>query len=90
MESHRIAEAGGIAVILSGMKAHKDHAEVQAHGCHGLANLATNTDNRVSIAEVGGITVIVSGMTAHMDQAGVQRQGCCALLDKQKLLLLLK
>ena len=81
MESQRIA------VILSLLQAHRDHASVQELGCCQLAKLATNAENRVSIAKAGGFDVILSGMKAHIDHAGVQRQGCCALLDKQKLLL---
>ena len=59
-----IANAGGIAVIVSGMKAHIDHAGVQEQGCMALVSVAfDNDDNQVLIANAGDIAVIVSGMS---------------------------
>ena len=73
MESQRIA------VILSLLQAHRDHASVQELGCCQLAKLATNAENRVSIANAGGIAAILSGMKARIYHAGIQEEGCRAL-----------
>ena len=77
----RIAEVGGIEMILSMMEKHgESNAEVARAGCGALGNLAANAANQKRIAEVGGIEMILSMMEKHGESdAGVARAGCDAL-----------
>ena len=72
-----------IRVVLTGMKAHIGHADVQKAGWTALGNLTTN-DNETEIAialdtRSSHICVVLSAMRAHKWHAGVQAHGCVAL-----------
>ena len=47
----KIAEEGGIKVIVATMQGHAENAVVQEKTCGALWNLSDNTDNKVKIAE---------------------------------------
>ena len=87
--SIKIAEQGGISVILEAMRTHTSHAGVQEEGCGALRNLAVNAGNKIKInffklikiTEQGGIEVILKAMRTHTSDAGVQGQGCGALTN---------
>ena len=44
--SMEIASLGGIELILTAMKEHKSHEEIQRYGCGALGNLTFNGRNR--------------------------------------------
>ena len=44
--SVKIASLGGIEVILTAMKEHKSHEEIQRYGCGALSSLAINGRKR--------------------------------------------
>ena len=80
----RIAEAGGIPMILRMLDVHgASNAGVAEEGCGALMNLAcNNVDNRKSIGEAGGIAMILKMLDVHgASNAGVARLGCGALLN---------
>ena len=74
-----IAQAGGIAAILTAMNTHTAVATVQEQACGALWNLAINDDNRVAIARANGIAAIIAAMNAHTAVATVQEKACEAL-----------
>ena len=53
-----IAQAGGIAAILTAMNTHTAVATVQEQACAALRNLAANNDNQVAIARANGLSLI--------------------------------
>ena len=75
----KIAEQGGIDVILEAMRTCKSHAGVQRVGCGALCRLAVNADNKIKIAEQGGIDVIREAMRTYKSHSGVQEWGRWAL-----------
>lgn len=74
-----IANAGGIGVILSVIRAHANHAGVAENGCSALNNLAVNDFNMVSIADSGGIKAILLAVQEHASNANVVCKGCGVL-----------
>ena len=46
----KVAEAGGIDVVVSAMKRNEGHAGVQEAGCRALQNLTDNAENKVEAA----------------------------------------
>jgi hypothetical protein len=61
----RIAEAGGIDVLLQSMATWEDHAGVQFHACFALGNLAINHSvNQVRIGQAG-IARVVTALQIH-------------------------
>eukprot|EP00961_Rhodomonas_salina_P199934 2696514-Rhodomonas_salina.1 len=53
----RVANEGGIGVVLGAMWQHAEHAGVQEAGCRAVWNLAANADNSVKVANEGAIGV---------------------------------
>ena len=78
----RIAEAGGIEMILRVMEMHRaSNAEVAKNGCGALGTLAVNGENQKSIEEKGGIAMSLRMMKKHGESnAGVAENGCSVLL----------
>ena len=72
----RIAEAGGIAMILSMLDVHgASNAEVAIQGCGALLNIAVNADNKK-------IALILCMLDMHgASNAGVAENGCGALYN---------
>ena len=47
----KVAQAGGIEMVISAMKKHEGHAGVQEKGCAALWSLAVNADNQVKVVQ---------------------------------------
>jgi len=78
----RIAEAGGISVVMLAMTAHIGNMKKQEWCFGALRNLACdNADIQIVIAAAGGIKMVVSVMRLHPREEGVQVQGCGALVN---------
>ena len=76
----KIAEAGGITIILSAMKKISSNADVQHYGCAALHSLAwNNANNKERIAYACGEATIESAMRNHSSNACVQKSGHAAL-----------
>ena len=77
----RIAEAGGIAMILRMLNVHgESNAEVAEEGCAALMNLAVNDDNEKRIGEEGGIAIILRMLDVQGESSAlVAEEGCGAL-----------
>ena len=72
------------------MKEHTGSAEVQEHGCLGLADSCRRVEDKIKVLELGGIEAVLVGMDAHKDAEKVQGAGCMALgnlsnVDKVKV-----
>jgi len=72
-----IGQNGGIDVILTGMRIHKNNTNIQSVGCEVLHCMTNNVlANAELIVEKGGIDVVVAGMRAHLKNVDVQHHGC--------------
>ena len=78
----RIAEAGGIPLILAALDKHATHAGVAESACWAVINLtAKNDDNKLRIAQAGGIPLILAALDIHATHAGVVENACWAVLN---------
>jgi HEAT repeat protein len=55
----RIAEQGGLNVLLQLLADRSQHEEVHKHAVVAMANLTQNQDNKVLVAKIGGIEILV-------------------------------
>jgi hypothetical protein len=69
---NQFAFAGGIAAVVTALRAHPTHARVQHYGCLALMSIAYNADNRTVVAKEGGIEAVVAALNAHRSSEDVQ------------------
>ena len=76
---NRIANEGGIQVILEAMSLHKTSAVVQENGCHILRFLSRTNENEEKISDAKGIEAIVDALSRHKESVAVQTSALRAL-----------
>ena len=70
----KIAELGGIEVLINAMREHLSKPLVQQYGATALRNLTLhNAENKKAIARLKGIEALISAMEAHSTVAVVQQ-----------------
>jgi hypothetical protein len=60
-----IAKAGGVQVLLNGMMAQIDSAEVQKQACGCLCTLSSASQNNSMIRDADGVDVIIFSTQVH-------------------------
>jgi len=78
------AEAGALAAIVEGMRAHKGNATVQEKACLAIANICSGTDEnglgrKAQAFDAGGVVAVVEAFAAHPESAAVHATGAAAL-----------
>ena len=70
----KIAELGGIEVLINAMREHLSKPLVQQYGATALRNLTLhNAENKKAIARLKGIEALISAMETHPTVATVQQ-----------------
>jgi len=68
-----VAKAGGIEAVITTMRNHTSHEDVQHHGCSALVNISRLSANVCQqIVASGGKEVATQAVTKHDGHAGVQ------------------
>ena len=76
----RVAQHGGIKVILQALECHRGRAvEMQHQGCWVLGVVSNVAANRRTVAESGGMDIVLHAMRHHPNSTKVQKSGCYAL-----------
>ena len=78
------AEAGALAAIVGGMRAHPSKPLVQEKACLAIANICSGTDDaglarKATAFEAGAVEAIVEALKAHPTDKAVQSNGSAAM-----------
>lgn len=78
------AEAGALAAIVAGMRAHPRNATVQEKASLAIANICSGTDDlglgrKAEAFDAGAVTAIVDAFAAHPETVAVNATGAAAL-----------
>merc|ERR1712079_437614 len=78
----KIANFGGIEVVVDAARRHRSDAEVVRMACRAMFSLANcNDSNKEKIANLGGIEVLVDAARRHRLNAEVVCWACRAMVD---------
>jgi hypothetical protein len=75
----RMAERGGIEVVVGAMYCLRGYADVALCGCRTLRNVAIKSANRTKIADRGGIDAVLVAMQMHRREPEILKQALGAL-----------